>query len=397
MKRFIFVLLVFAFFSARAFAQLTVTGEIKTGILQTTIEDGINPSKTRTDAGSKDDAGGGAGRFRMNLDYFIPEKHIGFKFRINLEDWASPHNNMWGYFFGYGNFFNDQLTVSFGKLGSSPWGTGGPDLWKELESSGGTKGGIRFEYKPSFIPGLNVGFVINSFDKDVDQYPASEPITFLHILEESIIGASYTHDYFHIRAAYRFDSEVDQLRLGDRTGKDGGQLVYRVEERIIKNYLPGFRIWALGHYYGIGADESNIDEYLATNWFFIEYAPKLFTAQVRVGLETTAKRNVFNLRPAFYLNLFDNFLTIGAQYLFAQDFGPEDDPLGKTYPGSPYYYMEIEPKIQVNFTPGFYAAIAYNWHKEYVRPTDDHYYEGNLIIEPTKQTQWINLRIGMYF
>jgi hypothetical protein len=397
MKKFILVLLILTLFTAQAFAQLTVGGEVKTGILQTTTEDGINPSKTRTDAGSKDDAGGGAGRFRMNVDYYMPENHIGFKFRINLEDWASAHNNMWSYFFGYGNFFNDQLTVSFGKLGSSPWGTGGPDLWKELESSGGTKGGIRFEYKPSSVPGLNVGFVINSFDKDVDQYPASEPITFLHILEESIIGASYTNDFFHIRAAYRFDSEVDQLRLGDRTGKDGGQLVYRVEERVIKNYLPGFKIWALGHYYGIGADESNIEEYLATNWFFIEYAPKLFTAQIRTGFETTAKRNVFNLRPAFYLKLFDNFLNIGAQYLFAQDFGPEGDPLGKIFPGSPYYYMEIEPKIQINFTSSFYAAIVYNWRKEYVRPTEDHYYDGILVIEPTKQTQWLNFRIGMYF
>jgi len=398
MKRVIFVPLVFVFFAAQAFAQLSVTGEIKTGILQTTTEDGINHAKTRTDAGSKDDAGSGAGRFRLNVDYFIPDNHIGFKFRINLEDWASPHNNMWSYFFGYGNFFNDQLTVSFGKLGSSPWGTGGPDLWKELEASGGTKGGIRFEYKPSFAPGLNVGFVLNSFDRDVDMYPDEDPITILHILEESIIGASYTHDYFHIRAAYRFDSEVDQLR-GTASGKDGGQLVYRVEERIIRNYLPGFRVWALGHFYGIGADELNKNEYSATNWFFAEYAPNLFTVQFRAGLEMIAKRTVLNLRPAFNLKLFDNFLNIGVQYLFAQDYGEDDaGGLGKVFPGSPYYYMELEPKIQVNFAPGVYAAMVYNWRKEYVQRTPLHEnFEGNLVIEPTRQTQWINFRIGMYF
>jgi hypothetical protein len=117
-----------------------------------------------------------------------------------------------------------------------------------------------------------------------------------------------------------------------------------------------------------------------------------------VGLEMIKKRTVFNLRPAFTLRLFDNFLNIGVQYLFAQDFGPEDSLIGKAYPGSPYYYMEIEPKVQVNFAPGFYMAIVYNWRNEYVHPTQDHLDQyGNVVIEPTKQTQWINLRIGMYF
>jgi hypothetical protein len=399
MKRVIFVLLILGFFSAPLFADFSVGGEIKTGVIQTTTEDGFT-SKTRTDAGSKDDAGGGKGRFRLNVDYFIPETNIGFKFRITLEDWASPHNNMWSYFFGYGNFFNDQLTLSFGKLGASPWGTGGPDMWKELEASGdGSKGGgIRFEYKPAFAPGLNVGLVINSFDRDIDMYPDDKPITFLHILEESIIGASYTHEYFHVRAAYRFDSEVDQLR-GTASGKDGGQIVYRAEERIIKNYLPGFKVWALGYYYGIGADEKNKDEFAADNWFFIEYSPDLFTAQMRTGLQVIAKRTVLHLRPAFTLRLFDNFLNIGVQYLFAQDFGDDDKAgLGKVYPGSPYYYMELEPKIQINFAPGLYAAIVYNWRKEYVSLTEMHKDDaGNIVVEPTKQTQWVNFRIGMYF
>jgi hypothetical protein len=395
MKKLIFVLLIM-FLAVQVFAQLTVGGEIKTGILQSTVEDGIHPAKTRTDAGSKDDAGGGSGRFRLNIDYYMPENSIGFKFRINMEDWPSPHNNMWQYFFGYGNFFDEQLTVSIGKLGASPWGSGGPDLWKELEAVG-TKGGMRFEYKPSFVPGLNVGFVLNSFDRDIDMYPDEDPITILHVLEESVIGASYTHEYFHARAAYRFDSEVDQLR-GTASGKDGGQLVYRVEERVLTNYLPGLKLWALGYYYGIGADELNKDEYSATNWFFIEYAPKLFTAQFRTGLEAIKKRTVFNLRPAFYLKLFDNLLNVGVQYLFAQDFGEDEGDMGKVYPGSPYYYMEIEPKVQINFSSGAYAAIVYNWRKEYVRVTEDHKdFEGNVVIDPTKQTQWLNLRVGMYF
>jgi len=68
------------------------------------------------------------------------------------------------------------------------------------------------------------------------------------------------------------------------------------------------------------------------------------------------------------------------------------------YPGSPFLYMEIEPKVQVNFSTGAYAALVYNWRKEYVHRTPAHEdFEGNLIKDPTKQTQWINFRVGMYF
>jgi hypothetical protein len=244
---------------------------------------------------------------------------------------------------------------------------------------------------------LNVGFVINSFDRDIDMYPDEDPITMMHVLQESVVGLSYTNDYFHMRTAYRFDSEVDQLR-GTPSGKDGGQFLYRVEERVLDNYLAGFKLWALGYYYGIGADELNRDEYLANNWFFIEYAPKLFTAQLRTGVDMIKKRTVLNVRPAFYLKLFDNFINVGAQYLFAQDFGADEGDMGKVYPGSPYYYMEIEPKLQINFSQGAYAALVYNWRREYVRVTEDHLdMEGNLVKDPIKQTQWINFRVGMYF
>ena len=381
MKKILFVLLVAAVSAVVIAQEIKVSGEAKTGILDTITEDKINPRKELTNAGSKDDAGSGAGRFRLNVEYL--NNNLGFKFRINWEDWAAKQPE-WPYAFGYGNFFNDQLTVSIGKLGASPWGSGGPEMWKELEAIG-TTGGMRLEYKPSYVPGLNIGFVINGFNKETDEWPSTDPITFLHVLEESVIGASYTHDLFMARAAFRLDSEVDSIRGGTN---EGAEMLYRVEEYILKQYIPSFKIWALGYYFGIGGEEK--EDYLTNNWLFFEYAPEWFTAQLRFGLDAISNRNVFHVRPNLFVKLFNNLINAGGQFLYAQDFGE-----GKMFEGSPYYYIEIEPRVQINFAANAYAAFAYNWRREYVAFTQDHKDRG--IIDPIKQTQWINLRFGIYF
>jgi hypothetical protein len=233
-----------------AFSQdLNVSGEMKTGILWSKTEDGLEPLSSTTvpvSIGSKDDAGTGPGRFRINTNYFNSDIHIGFKFRLNWERWHDSNSQpypQWSYAFGYGKFFDDQLTLSLGKMGSgsSPWGSGGPEKYKELEDVG-TTGGMRFEYEPSFIPGLNVGFVLNGFNGSMEEW--KEPFTIFHILEETVVGVSYTNDYFHARAAFRFDSEVDSGRgWSGVNGKQGGELVYRLEERVIKNTCPALVYW----------------------------------------------------------------------------------------------------------------------------------------------------------
>jgi hypothetical protein len=381
MKKIIVALLALTIGFPALAQEFKVTGEVKTGILGTITEDQIRPRQERTNAGSKDDAGSGAGRFRLNVEYL--HGNLGFKFRINWETWSEDYPR-WPYAFGYGNFFEDQLTVSIGKLGASPWSSGGPEMWKELEQIG-TTGGMRIEYKPFFAPGLNVGFVINGFNKETDEWKESDPITFLHVLQESVIGASYTHEYFMARAAFKLDSKVDSIRGGNN---EGSSMLYRVEERVIRNYLPGFSIWALGYYEGIGADLK--EDYVTNNWLFFEYAHKWFNAQIRVGYDAISNRDVLNVRPNFYWKFFDNLINVGAQFLYAQDFGE-----GKVFEGSPYYYMEVEPKIQINFAPGAYAAFVYNYRREYVAYTMDHEERG--IATPIKQVQWLNLRFGIYF
>jgi len=394
----LFAVLLLASFAAGIYAQeLIIGGEVKTGLLMTTTDDqqsekGKAGNTTKVAAGSKDDAGSGSGRFRLNMEFTVG--NFGIKARLQMENWGSGGGSDmpdWTYAFGYVNVLEDQVTVSMGKLGASPWGTGGPELWKELESID-SLGGMRVEYKPYYAPGLNVGFVINAFNGYTDMYPVGKPITLLHVLQETVIGASYTHDLFMIRAAYRFDSVVDKGRgesaETDEGGKEGGRIVYRVEEYVLKQYIPNFSIWALGYWYGVGASEVNKDFYRVENWLFIQFAPEFLTAQIRAGYDVMAEQQVVHVRPSLYGHLFNRRLTFGGMFKYAQDFGT------KRHPGSPYYYIEAEPLIQFNLTSNSYIAAAYNWRMEYVSENPDHIARG---LEPIKQTQWINVRVGMTF
>jgi len=367
-----------------AFAQISFSGEAKSGILWTQVQqEGMDP-EAEVNLGNKDDAGNGRGRFRLNIDY---DNSIGFgmRVRINWETWtdAAP---VWPYAFGYGNFFDNQMTVSVGKLGGSPWGTGGPEMWKELEAASG--GGMRVEWKPSFVPGqLNIGFVLSYFNSDRDQgWTQGKPISLLNILKESVLGVSYTHDLFHVRIAYRFDDEYDATQENkNRGGLGEDELVYRIEERVLNKILPGFQIWALGYWFGVTSEYEEMK--LFQNWLFIQYAPPQFTAQVRIGYDFIESRSDFYIKPSFYWNFFNKLLTVGMSFQYCQDFGD-----GKIYEGSPYRYLELEPKIQLNFTSS-YIAFAYNFKQEYLHPWSG-LKPGS---EPLKQTQWMNLRFCIYF
>jgi hypothetical protein len=387
------------------FAQeLKLSGEAKTGVYwQQVQENGKEPDIDPTNTlklHSKDDAGGNEGRFRVNID-FDNGKGFGMRGRIDWENWSNTDSEQpkWKYAFGYGNFFEDQMTVSLGKLGGSPWGTGGPEMWKELEQMN-NGGGMRVEWKPGFMPErgwgkLNVGFVLNwlnSYNEAQGRTP-----TLGNLLQESVIGAAYTHDLFMARMAYRFDSDLDWR---DRStafmyGDEGGDLVYRLEEYMLKDLLPGMQMWALGHYEGIFADDPMFYRFI--NWVFAEYNPPElwgidtpFTAQVRFGYDYVESRSEFHVKPSFYWHLFNKLLSVGGMFSYRQDFGK-----GKIWEGSPYQQIEFEPKVQLNFSSS-YIALVYNWKQEYMgyRPEVNGV---TLDVEPTKRTQYINLRFCVYY
>ena len=373
--------------------QLKISGEAKTGLYWESIQQDGGEVKDDVKLHNKDDAGQGQGRFRLNLDY-DNGNNFGMRSRLDWEKWGGNEVPDWKYGFGYGHFFEDQLTVSVGKLGGSPWGTGGPEMWKELEENS-KGGGMRVEYKPSFIPvgHLNVGFVLNYFNADMDQGTSNIKITLAEILRESVIGVSYTHDWGLIRFAYRFDSDADAIqdnKFLEDGGKGEDEIVYRIEERKLTDFLPGFQIWALGHLFGLSA--VNPDVRWFRNWVFAQYEPeelgsftKPFTAQLRFGHLYIENRSEMLIKPSFYWNFLNKLFSVGLAFTYNQDFG------NKLTEGSPYQYIEFEPKAQINFSSS-YIAFVYSFRKEYI-----HEFNALPGREPIKQTQWMNLRFCIYY
>jgi hypothetical protein len=389
MRRLIILLLIAAL-PATAFAQeLKLSGEVKTGIFWKEFQTAGDPVDSNTYLHSMDDAGDETkqGRIRLNMDY---DNGNGFGIRIRYQQQEMNNDGFpIVYAFGYGNFFDDQMTVAIGKLGASPWDTGGPEMWKQLENN--TFGGMRIEWKPGFLPDghkLNLGFVLNWFN-GVREAAGNDRPTILDILQESVIGASYTFDgYFMARLAWRLDSKIDEIQRGvmQEGDTEGTEMIYRVEEHIIRKYLPGFSVWALGHLQGVGCNVPEFKYY--RNWFFVLYAPDMFTAQLRFGYEYIQSRSRFYAKPSFYWNFFNKLLSVGASFQYAQDFGD-----GKLWVGSPYESIEVEPKVQLNFSSS-YIAFIYNFRKEYVHPLSAPNRRG---ADPIMQTQRMNLRFCIYY
>jgi len=401
MKKLLIVLLILLSASV-IYAQeqaITMSGEIKTGLFMyargvdnLSLDEGAfiaNSEDTNfADTKAIGDLSNSLGRFRLN--FIVETENIGTKFRFETTRWPNPSSStdtiFWGYAFAYGYFLDKQVKISAGKMGDSPWASGGPEMWKELD----TTIGMRFEFIPSFIPfikpgALNIGFVLNDFNAGIDgsMQAGLSYSTLGDILRESVFGLSYTHDYFHIRAAYRLDSEGDE-DVGDK-------LVYRVEERAIQKILPGFQIFANGFIEGINGryfSDGKIlqsDVIMSTNWLYIEYAPEAFTAQLRIGYNSARGQGIFYTRAKFEYNFLNKLIVPGVAFEYAQDFGP--NRLGS----DEYLRFFVEPQIRMNFAGNTYIALVYRYQ--------DDYHTWNLANTATlnARTHWINLRAVFTF
>ena len=388
MKRIITSLL-FAVFAMPVFAQdlgqFTFDGFVRTGFIWEKKEKINQNAETKVRLGTLGDAGSGQGRIRMNFGY--TNKNAGIKGRLQWDNWQSEQKApQWPYLFGYINAFEDQFTLSVGKLGASPWGTGGPEKWKELESisEGSGGGGVRVEYKPAFVPGLNVGLVLNWYNGSLDRGTGRD-VTLLDLLQESVFGLAYEHDYFLVHFEYRLDSEIDQRggsTIQESGVKEGDDLIFRLEERILKNYVPGLQIWALGVYEGVGAEVKDFIRF--DNWLFAQYEQDWGTAQIRLGYDVVATRSILHFKPSYYHNFFDKLITVGVFFYIANDFGE-----GRINKDAPYTEMQIEPKLQINFLNA-YVAFTYNFKQTYAQPQKN-------IPNPIERFQTMNLRFGMTF
>jgi hypothetical protein len=399
MKRIAVVIAVFIAAGALFAQELTYSGELKTGFYIEQEKIGNNdPVSTGGMTNNDGDSGTGQGRLRM--DFHFAYGILGFRLRFQIEPETlnlGPYYPAWNFAYAYGNLFNDQLKISMGLLGESPWGTGGPRLRMEPESRSytGLNGlskdpytaseglmGIRFEYKPSFVPGLNLGFVLNQPDRT---QLATVTQTFGDVLGESVVGAAYENDYFAIRAGYRFDSEIDTY--ASPRINEGGILMYRLEEKVLGNVFDGMRVWLNGSYYGIGGGQQTVDRYVDgniisqkmgvgeyfINWLYWLWDTDNFTAQFDAcfAIHKAYYNSEFNpiirqeyqsveLRPAFYYKFFDSLFQAGLGLGFGMEFGA-----GKTYKNSPYQFYTIEPQLRLNIGGNAYVAAVYSYIDKY--------------------------------
>jgi hypothetical protein len=373
-KLFVPLILAMLVLGSAAAQDLTVSGELKTGFYWQRQQIGNQEPEETGKLHNNDDAGSNQGRFRLNMQ--LDKENVGMKVRFELTQWSA--NNAyasnaahWTYAFAYGYFWDNQIKISGGKMGDSPWGAGGPERWDELD----TVIGIRTEITPNALPGLNVGFVLNDFNNGMRVGTAENPttVTIGELLKETVFGISYTNDYFGLRFAYRLDSELDNN--ADRLD-EGSQMLYRVEEKVLTNYLDGFKIWANGFYNGIQSDTG----LLFYNWLYLQYAPSDFSSQLRVGFDASdsGERTVLHVRPSFYYHFFDHLLTTGLAFYYCQDFGT------KYSDGSAYQYWKIEPQLRLNLA-NTTIALVYQYTSQYTQQ------------DTLTKTHWVNLRLVYTF
>jgi hypothetical protein len=344
-----------------SFAQeFNFSGEIKTGVYWETRQVGDDDPKQLMELGNTDDAGGFnpatgftgiPGRFRLNLE-FKPIPSIGFK--VRFEDSSFTGRTVaWAYSFAYGSFLDDQLKISAGKLGDSPWATGGPELNTSVdESFGNSFAGIRTEYKPVFVPGFNIGFSLNPVSHMVDH--TKYEVDFSTFMSETVLGIGYTHELFDIRFAWRLDGpDKDNVQ-----GEDGHTMVYRVEEKVLRNYVPGLSVWANGRNTGLVNGDGAYKNY--TNWLYIGFKEYGFDAQLRSGLDMANLQNgdynkkLLTIKPVIHYS-FTPMISAGFTFSFAKDFGVLSQV--------DYDNMTIEPQVKVTFNPNAYIAFVYGFQQ----------------------------------
>jgi hypothetical protein len=339
--------------------EFNFSGEMKTGVYWETRQTGDDDPKELIELGNSDGDSGGfdpvrgftgiPGRFRLNLE-FKPISTIGF--RVRFEDSTFTGQKVtWAYSYAYGNFLDDQLKISAGKLGDSPWKSGGPELYAAIdESYVSSFAGIRTEYKPQFVPGLNVGFVLNPFSHNI--HP--EDVNFASFMGETVLGAAYSHELFAASLSWRLDgADADNYQY-----EDGHSMVYRLEEKVLKNYVPGLSVWANGYWTGLVNGMDQLKSF--QNWLYIAFDEYNINAQLRVGYHTANKqgdvfyKQLLTIKPIFSYT-FIPMLSAGVSFVFAKDFGE----ISRV----DYDNFTVEPQIKFTFNSNAYAAFVYGFQQ----------------------------------
>jgi len=371
---------------------IELSGEIKTGFFVEQRE--LDDETYSSSAIYNNDGDSGESGSRMRLGIAMHTKGIGirtqfsqqiFSYRANGINDTSVSKIGVDFAYVYGALFNSQLKISAGLLGESPWGTGGPELGKDLETTGGGSPipGIRVEWKPIIgsFRGLNLGFVLNRQD---DTMPSDAKEVFGDLFLESILGIAFEHQYFAFRFAYRFDRGIDS----PAAIVNGEKLVYRVEERLLWRLLPGMSIWANGYCEGINAEGKGsgrgVPGYIQ-NWLYVSYDPENFTTGINVGYRDGFVQNDqrLELKPYFYYKLISDTLVAGL--MGGMEIGFNN---GKSIQDAFYNLWFLEPQVKVKINNNFNMALVYRYTSG-AYGTETSYKDQN--------THWVNLRVCYTF
>jgi hypothetical protein len=380
--------------SALAFEdKIEIFGEIKSGFLfESRDEAGKNTSYARI-TNNDGDAGTEEGRIRMGMALSILNfglrtqfQQVSFKRATGGPTDSSRLKVSTDFAYAYGTVFNSQLKVSAGLLGESPWGSGGFELYKELEygNGGDPLMGIRVEWKPTFTPqirGLNIGFVLGQSDDTT----GDAKLEFGDLIRESIIGIAWDHPYFGLRFAYRFDRDLHSpaaIIVGEK-------LTYRFEERLLWNLLPGFQISVNGYCEGVNSDKRtgyNDPTGVFINWLYIHFDPMDFTTGIDTGYTdyfvSKTGGQLLEIRPFFYYKFINNYLIAGLMAGMVMGFNGKE-----TVKDIFYNNWYLEPQVKFNIHNNFYVALVYRYTSTaYKTLGNNEYY-----------TQWFNLRLCFTF
>jgi hypothetical protein len=369
---------------------LEVSGEIKTGFLFERRDEGGETTSFARINNNDGDAGSSEGRVRMSIG--IQTRNVGIRTRFFQDNFirgtgANDQNLLkvrTDFAYAYGTIFNSQLKISAGLLGESPWGTGGPELYEELEKtdSARTVMGIRAEWKPlGSLRGLNIGFVLNRANENI---PADAKETFGDLFNESVAGIAWEHKYFGFHFSYRFDRDVKS----DAAVVTGEKFAYRLEERLLWQFLPGLQISANGYCDGINSEGRgagrNMPGYFQ-NWFYARYDPMDFTAGFDIGYRDNFVRKegqLLEIRPFFYYKFFNSHLLAGAMGGLVMGFNGSE-----SYPDVFYNNWYVEPQVKLIINNNFYLALVYRYTSTAFQTLGNFDY----------YTQWFNLRLSYTF
>ncbi|GHT52817.1 hypothetical protein FACS1894106_2330 [Spirochaetia bacterium] len=369
-----FIVLSLVSFAVYAEDGLTFGGEVKTGLNITGQSGGGQPKKDAImRVKNTDDASQGEGPGRVRANFTYTKGIIQFKWRFEVDanaDTFTPNiNDTVKFIYATGDFFDNQLHLSIGKLGGeNPFETGGDEIWTNVNEDGSS--GIKAEWKPKFLPGLDLGILFpaatNSKAPNIGQY-----------LSETSLLARYNADILDLRLGFQFDGDGDGESAKNTDGtinhdletESGAKLVYRLDPKLSR-IVPGFQVWANGVFNGLpvfvdGVPESKLN---TQNWLYIKYASgNLTNAQLRLGFETRGKNPVdnsvvpmtLNIRPRFGYKILD-WMEVQVAVNAALNLKFEEDyKVAGLYEPSAFDSLYIEPKLVFNLGGGATIAPLY--------------------------------------